>query len=473
MSVKHQRAFPCIVAVICRIRFIPRIMRESHFSQRLAMATRFGFHSGCSSYVSRVDLLGFYRSPHWLVKQNDYPRAWKASKGLRETPLQAARDFYQLHCQLQVETILLGKGDIVHEIENWTHNVNGRLFQQEARRTNFFQRFWQLFTIQRNRRACLAACVVMGAQFSPLAYFTIDSFSLEIDPTRPRNSARVGTFELFLILYTAIGGNVSELTVNFLLAGVLAMTVPQLQNSLGQTRLLGLFAALDAFAALLVWLFVPGTRTTVSLEEFNYIFGVPTRVHIRYQFQKVLPWAVKSWIPWFFSQYLPWVARWYLCCGAGMGEKEAVRDQLAPLEALYQWNSLPVVRTVHTPETWSCAFVIMTSLPAEILQLICGYTDDICGASLRSLALVNHAFYYAALPHIYGRVAIRFFDYTTLEHAVTEITETPRGKHYRAYTKRLDVLTLPETWGQIAFADTGLDPSHTPTSSFPIKQTWT
>jgi hypothetical protein len=99
-------------------------------------------------------------------------------------------------------------------------------------------------------------------------------------------------------------------------------------------------SGLDAFAALLVWLFVPGTRTTVSLEEFNYIFGVPTRVHMRYQIQKVLPWTVKNWLPWFFSQYLPWVIRWYLCCGAGMEEKGAVRDELAPLEALYQWNSV-------------------------------------------------------------------------------------------------------------------------------------
>ncbi|CRG83841.1 Proton myo-inositol cotransporter [Talaromyces islandicus] len=386
-----------------------------------------------SAFIPAVPLIFLVlvcsESPHWLVKQNDYVRAWRAFKGLRITPLQAARDLYQLHCQLQVETILLGKGDVVNEIENWTHTVSGKLFQQEARRTNFFQRFAQLFTVQRNRRACLAACVVMAAQqlsginifsflsnnfisnpgqstgqisnikslwlsfgfglsnavFSPLAYFTIDSkgrrfllllslflmiplliaagFSLEIDPAHPNNPARVGLFETFLILYTAAyspGGGVvpflysSEIfplvnrevgmslscTVNFFLAGVLDLTVPQLQVSLGQTRLLELFAGLDAFAAILVWLFVPGTRRTISLEEFNYIFGVPTRVHVQYQVQKVLPWIFKAWIPWFLSDYLPWVARWYLCCGAGMAEQEQVRDRLAPLEALYQWNSV-------------------------------------------------------------------------------------------------------------------------------------
>lgn len=99
-------------------------------------------------------------------------------------------------------------------------------------------------------------------------------------------------------------------------------------------------SGLDAAAAILVWLFVPGTRRTISLEEFNYIFGVPTRVHMQYQVQKVLPWIFKAWIPWFLSDYVPWVVKWYLCCGAGMNEHEQVRDKLAPLEALYQWNSV-------------------------------------------------------------------------------------------------------------------------------------
>lgn len=112
-------------------------------------------------------------------------------------------------------------------------------------------------------------------------------FSLQINDTNPSNPTRVGVFETFLILYTAAyspGAGVvpflysSEIfplvnrgklvylfvylklriwltryrfievgmslscTVNFFLAGVLALTVPQLQSSLGQTRLLGLFA---------------------------------------------------------------------------------------------------------------------------------------------------------------------------------------------------------------------------------------
>ena len=65
----------------------------------------------------------------------------------------------------------------------------------------------------------------MVRRFSPLAYFVIDTkgrrfllllslilmmplliaagFSLQINPSHPDNPARVGVFELFLILYTA------------------------------------------------------------------------------------------------------------------------------------------------------------------------------------------------------------------------------------------------------------------------------
>ncbi|GAM41913.1 sugar transporter [Talaromyces pinophilus] len=155
-------------------------------------------------------------------------------------------DFYQLHCQLQVENILLDTEK--HPEDHWQQPI--------SQQTNFFQRFGQLFTIPRNQRASTAACIVMAAHFitnttssgpsgipqirslclslgfalanavfSPLAYFTIDSkgrrfllllslvlmvplliaagFSLGINTVDPNNPIRVGVFETFLILYTA------------------------------------------------------------------------------------------------------------------------------------------------------------------------------------------------------------------------------------------------------------------------------
>lgn len=177
-----------------------------------------------------------------------------------------------------------------------------------------------------------------NAVFSPVAYWLIDSkgrrflllasliamvplllataFSFKIQG----NTAKLAVTELFVILYTAayspgagvvpflysseafplinreVGMSLS-VSVNFTLAGLLALTVPQLNHALGPTGLLGLFAGLDAAAAILVWLLVPGTVQVTTLEEMNYIFGVPTINHIKYQFKKNLPWTLRYYLP--------------------------------------------------------------------------------------------------------------------------------------------------------------------------------
>ncbi|KUJ16458.1 uncharacterized protein LY89DRAFT_558025, partial [Mollisia scopiformis] len=167
--------------------------------------------------------------------------------------------------------------------------------------------------------------------FSPLAYWFIDTkgrrylllmsllccfpmllatgFSFKIQD----ENARIGVVATFLVLFTLAyspGAGVvpflysSEIWPlltrevgmswacfwNFLLAGVLALTVPQLTQAIGHTGLLSLFAGLDAVAFLLVWLLVPGTAEVTTLEDMNYVFGVPTRRHCEYQLREVLPW---------------------------------------------------------------------------------------------------------------------------------------------------------------------------------------
>ncbi|TKA40488.1 hypothetical protein B0A49_13187, partial [Cryomyces minteri] len=118
--------------------------------------------------------------------------------------------------------------------------------------------------------------------------------------------------------------------VNFLLAGLLALTVPQLIDALGATRLLGLFAGLDAAAALLVWLLLPGTVEVVTLEEMNYIFGVSTRKHVQYQLQTVLPWIIKH--------YIPWMCKHYILRRNRLGKSGSGVGSLPPLVPLYMWR---------------------------------------------------------------------------------------------------------------------------------------
>ncbi|UZP33199.1 hypothetical protein NXS19_001015 [Fusarium pseudograminearum] len=78
-------------------------------------------------------------SPRWYMKKNRYGDAMKSLLRLRNHPVQAARDLYYIHAQLEVELEFIGQG-------------------------NYAKRFIELFTIPRVRRATLASFVVMIAQ---------------------------------------------------------------------------------------------------------------------------------------------------------------------------------------------------------------------------------------------------------------------------------------------------------------------
>ncbi|KJA15452.1 hypothetical protein HYPSUDRAFT_72047 [Hypholoma sublateritium FD-334 SS-4] len=96
-----------------------------------------------SAFLPAVPLvLGIYfcpESPRWYMKKDRYVDAYKSFCRLRNSELQAARDLYYVHCQL-VEEMTVLKG------------------------SNYFSRFYELFTVPRIRRATLASFVVMIAQ---------------------------------------------------------------------------------------------------------------------------------------------------------------------------------------------------------------------------------------------------------------------------------------------------------------------
>ncbi|KAK3321970.1 hypothetical protein B0H66DRAFT_619275 [Apodospora peruviana] len=78
-------------------------------------------------------------SPRWYMKKNRYAKAWTAMLQLRNHPIQVARDVFYIHAQLEIE-------------------------EQLQRNSNYLQRFAELFTVPRIRRANLAAFTVMIAQ---------------------------------------------------------------------------------------------------------------------------------------------------------------------------------------------------------------------------------------------------------------------------------------------------------------------
>ena len=78
-------------------------------------------------------------SPRWLLKKGRYHEALSSFRRLRNSDLQACRDFYYVHRQLTEEFEVL-------------------------RGSSYISRFIELFTIPRVRRATLASFVVMIAQ---------------------------------------------------------------------------------------------------------------------------------------------------------------------------------------------------------------------------------------------------------------------------------------------------------------------
>jgi len=87
-----------------------------------------------SAFIPAVPLLILIyfcpESPRWYMKKNRYKEAYKSLLKLRNNPLQAARDLYYIHSQLEVERELL-------------------------KSSTYIKRFVELFTIPRVRRyAC-------------------------------------------------------------------------------------------------------------------------------------------------------------------------------------------------------------------------------------------------------------------------------------------------------------------------------
>ncbi|KAF7189925.1 putative polyol transporter 6 [Pseudocercospora fuligena] len=308
-----------------------------------------------SAFIPAVPLtIGIYfcpESPRWYMKKNRYAKAYKSLLKLRFHPLQAARDLYYIHAQLQIEASIVGK-------------------------SNYVTRFAQLFTIPRVRRATLASFVVMIAQqmcginiiafysstvfreanaterdaliasfgfglvnfvFAWPAIWTIDTFGRRalLLFTFPQmawtllaagfcflipgeGSGRLGAIALFIYLFAAfyspgegpvpftysaevfplshreVGMGWAVATCLFW-AAVLSISFPAILAAFTPTGAFGFYAGLNVVAFFMIFLFVPETKQR-TLEELDYIFAVPGSKFIRYQTTKAAPWWFKRWV---------------------------------------------------------------------------------------------------------------------------------------------------------------------------------
>ena len=96
-------------------------------------------------------------SPRFLIRNREYQKALRSLCALRRTELQACRDLVQTHKQLQL-SLKTNYGCLVED------EYGEEAYQLEMKKMHFPQRVRQLFTIPRNRKACLSAFVAMMAQ---------------------------------------------------------------------------------------------------------------------------------------------------------------------------------------------------------------------------------------------------------------------------------------------------------------------
>ncbi|KAJ5887994.1 hypothetical protein N7495_008035 [Penicillium taxi] len=308
-----------------------------------------------SAFIPAVPLLiGVFfcpESPRWYIRRGQMDKAYQSLCRLRNTPLQAARDLYYIHAQIQIEQSLIDE-------------------------SNYLSRFVELFTIPRVRRATLASFVVMISQqlcginiiafysstvfrnagasdttalfaswgfglvnflFAFPAIWTIDTWGRRalLLFTFPQmawtllaagfcfyvpgtGGAHLGSIALFIFLFAAFyspgEGPVPftysaevfplshrEVGMSWAVAtclgwaAVLSITFPRMLDAMTATGAFGFYAGLNVTALVMIFLWVPETKQR-TLEELDYIFAVPTRVHMHYQVTKVLPWWINRYI---------------------------------------------------------------------------------------------------------------------------------------------------------------------------------
>ncbi|KAJ5395329.1 uncharacterized protein N7487_009632 [Penicillium crustosum] len=100
-------------------------------------------------------------SPRFLIQRNRYADAYRSLLELRGTPIQAARDLYYIHAQLQTEATKMWNQE---ETSWWSERERIYAYQSWINRVNFFERMMYLATNPRTRRACTVALIVMASQ---------------------------------------------------------------------------------------------------------------------------------------------------------------------------------------------------------------------------------------------------------------------------------------------------------------------
>ncbi|OAQ96447.1 hypothetical protein LLEC1_00988 [Akanthomyces lecanii] len=299
-------------------------------------------------------------SPRWYLKKGRHLKAWKSLLRLRNTPLQAARDLFYIHVLLEhEEKMIAASGLPVHGsvftrfIELFTIPRNRRATQasgivmiaQQMCGINIIAFYSSTIFKQSGVSAYNALWASFGFGlinflFAWPAVWTIDTFGRRalliftfpnmfwtllvaglcfliekgVEHSTPRIAAVATFVYLFGAFYSPGGGPIpftysSEVmplshrevgmswavATNNFWGAILSLTFPRMLRAMTPTGAFGFYAGMNLVALALIFCFVPETKQK-SLEELDYVFGVSTRAHAKYQVGTVMPWWFNRYI---------------------------------------------------------------------------------------------------------------------------------------------------------------------------------
>lgn len=76
---------------------------------------------------------------------------------------------------------------------------------------------------------------------------------------------------------------------------ILSISLPRMLAAFTGTGVFGFYAGLNIIAFFLIFFFLYETKQR-TLEELDYVFGVPTRTHAAFQGGKQFPWWFRRWV---------------------------------------------------------------------------------------------------------------------------------------------------------------------------------
>ncbi|RYP21379.1 hypothetical protein DL765_002280 [Monosporascus sp. GIB2] len=291
-------------------------------------------------------------SPRWLMKKNRYAQAWKSLTVLRSNQIQVARDIYYIHAQLIIEDKLIGHTNFltrftglfkIPRVRRATTAAFTVMLAQQLCGINIIAFYSTTVFREANfsefqAMICSLGFGLVNFVFCFPAFWTIDTFGrrtllLFTFPNMmwtllaaglctliPESNmqARTALVALFVFLFAAFyspgEGPVPfaysaevfplshrEMGMGFAVAtclgfaALLSITFPFLITRAQTVGAFGTYAGFNAVAFVMIFFLVPETKLR-TLEELDYIFGVPGSKFAKYQVTKAAPWWFKRYV---------------------------------------------------------------------------------------------------------------------------------------------------------------------------------